>query len=84
MCETDRQTERECVHSWSYPVGCGLRKTSVRATCVGGVRQTEMQATGHTLSQGHRQTHRDTPPCFHTQLATEHLPQTETRQRHLN
>lgn len=33
--EADRNSE--CVHSWPYPVDCGLRKASVGATCVGGV-----------------------------------------------
>lgn len=36
--EIDIHTERECVHSWPYPVGCGLRKASFGVTCVGGVR----------------------------------------------
>lgn len=59
VCETDRtysESERECVHSWPYPAGCGLRKASVRATCVGGVSQTETQA-GKQDTHSHRHEH---------------------------
>lgn len=57
VCETDKRREGECVHSWPYPVGCGLRKASVGATCVGGVSQTETQAWTHTLTDINTHTH---------------------------
>lgn len=65
--ETEIGRGRECGHSWSYTVGCGLRKASVRATCVGGVSKTEthwaVRGQEHTSATTHK--HRNIPALFH-------------------